>query len=232
MLKPVVVATAALAIAGSSIVYAQQRFGGPRLRWRSALRARTSAERRRYGGVHRRPYCRAQGRSRTDARPGEELAGVRAGLARHGATAHRSACRPVKRGSNQPQTRRRPRRSIGWRGGPTTWPRPSAALKQIADAGTPLYQSLTDAQKDAFHDAGAHVAAASSHHARNEGRAAGARWRSTAGAKARVAVALAENDGGQDRWGTTHGRHRLPDAARRQRDQGCAALSLGIAGAR
>ena len=30
MLKPVIVATAVLAIAGSSLVYAQQRYDGPR----------------------------------------------------------------------------------------------------------------------------------------------------------------------------------------------------------
>ena len=42
------------------------------------------------------------------------------------------------------------RRSIGCRAAPTIWPRRSAALKKVAEAGAPLYQSLDDAQKGRF----------------------------------------------------------------------------------
>ena len=67
MLKPVIAATAALAIAGSSLVYAQQRFdghgrfgnGGPR----AEHRHRPSADD--IAALHRCAYCRAESRSRT-----------------------------------------------------------------------------------------------------------------------------------------------------------------------
>ena len=122
MLKPVIVATAALAIAGSSIVYAQQHFDGP---GGSADGAPRFEHRHRpsvagYGGFYRRPDRRAQGRSRTYARPGEELAGVRAGAARHGphCASQRMQARQARRSAGA-DTRPRRRRSIGCRGGPT-----------------------------------------------------------------------------------------------------------------
>ena len=40
-------------------------------------------------------------------------------------------------------------RSTGWHTGPTAMAKRSAALKQIADAGAPLYQSLNDARRPA-----------------------------------------------------------------------------------
>ncbi len=152
MLKPLVVAAAALAIAGSSLVYAQQRFGGP-------------------GGdndggprFERRHMPSAEDMAAfTDAR----IAALKAGLTltpdqaknwpafeqalrdmaqlRIERMKAREAARQ-QRQDDQPQGS--PFDRLGRRA--DNLAKVSAVLKRIADTGTPLYQSLTDAQKARF----------------------------------------------------------------------------------
>jgi hypothetical protein len=163
MLKPVIAAAAMFAIAGSSFVYAQQRFGehhgfGPR------------AER------HHRPSA-ADMSAFTDAR----IAALKAGLeltpdqaknwpafeqalrdmaklrvdrmqARH---AHRGAANPQQGQSPQeaqtPQQGQAPRNPFSRLDRRAeALAKTSAALKKVAETGAPLYQSLTDEQKARF----------------------------------------------------------------------------------
>jgi zinc resistance-associated protein len=144
MLKPVIAATAVLAIAGSSFVYAQQRFGdqwGPR-------------------SEQRHPISPADMAAFTDAR----IAALKAGLEltpdqlknwpafeqalRDFAKlrADRIAARQQQAGNPQGQS---PFDRLQQRA--DNLAKVSAALKKIADAGAPLYQSLTDDQKARFH---------------------------------------------------------------------------------
>jgi zinc resistance-associated protein len=166
MLKPVVAATAVLAIAGSSIVYAQHRFGdhdgfghswGPR----AEQRHRPSAE---------------DMAAFTDAR----IAALKAGLeltpdqaknwppfeqalrdaaqlriqrmqARQAAMQQGESAQP-RQGQAAPQqgqTPANPFDRLGRRADALS--KASAALKKVADTGAPLYQGLTDAQKARFH---------------------------------------------------------------------------------
>ncbi len=121
MWKSVVVATAALAIAGSSIVYAQQRFGEDGYRG---------------GGGHRHHHLSAEDRAAyLDAR----IAALKAGLeltpdqAKNWPAFEQAlremaklrAERRAAREAREPDARRRMRRSTSWRSGPTTWPRPA-----------------------------------------------------------------------------------------------------------
>jgi len=142
MWKPVVVATAALAIAGSSIVYAQQHDSGGA----------------RFAHCHRQlsPEDRA---AFVDAR----IAALKAGLeltpdqAKNWPMFERAlrdmaqlrgelrAAREARRQNPTPTTslERIARRA-------DDMAKTSAALKRIADAGAPLYQSLNEAQKGRF----------------------------------------------------------------------------------
>jgi zinc resistance-associated protein len=152
MLKPVIAATAALAIAGTSLVYAQQRFrdhgpGGP-------------------GAEQRHRPSPADMAAFTDAR----IAALKAGLEltpdqaknwpafeqalrdaaqlRIQRMQEREARRQAQGQGTQSQTQMSPfdrmaRRADGMA-------KTSAALKKISDAGAPLYQSLTDEQKARF----------------------------------------------------------------------------------
>jgi hypothetical protein len=165
MLKPVIVATAVLAIAGSSIVYAQHRFGeqggfghswGPR------------------GEQQHRPSPEDMA-AFTDAR----IAALKAGLeltpdqaknwppfeqalreaaqlriqrmqARQAALQQGENTQP-QQGQAAPQQGQAPANPfdrLGRRADGLA--KASAALKKIADTGAPLYQSLTDAQKARF----------------------------------------------------------------------------------
>jgi len=148
MLKPLVVATAALAIAGSSIVYAQQRFGGsghgdgPRLEHRQRLSVEDMA-------------------AFTDAR----IAALNAGLkltadqaknwpAFEQALRDMAQLRLDLRQSQEAAGRQgeawaaTPFDRLGQKAGRLS--KLGAALTRIADAGAPLYASLTDAQKHRF----------------------------------------------------------------------------------
>jgi zinc resistance-associated protein len=146
MLKSVVVAAAALAIAGSSIVYAQQHFGGSRDA-RFEQRHRPSVE---------------DMAAFTDAR----IAALKAGLELTPDQAKNwPAFEQALRDMAQLRIERvkaREAREQQAEQAPTTSPfdwlgqradhmaKASAALKHIADTGAPLYQSLNDAQKARF----------------------------------------------------------------------------------
>lgn len=148
MWKPVVVATATLAIAGSSLVYAQQRFAGPGGYGDGA---------RHFEHHHMSPEDRA---AFVDAR----VAALKAGLeltpdqAKNWPAfeqalrdmaklrAERRAAREAAAGQDQSQIS--PFDRMGRRA--DAMAKASAALRHIADTGAPLYQSLTDAQKERF----------------------------------------------------------------------------------
>jgi hypothetical protein len=153
MLKPVIAATAVLAIAGSSIVYAQQRFGGP------GGFAGPRAE-------HRHHLSPADRAALTDAR----IAALKAGLEltpdqAKNWPAFEQALRDLaqlriarmqareareQQGQGQPdgQGQADPFSRLASRADQLA--KTSAALKKVADAGAPLYASLTDEQKARF----------------------------------------------------------------------------------
>jgi zinc resistance-associated protein len=152
MLKPVIAATAVLAIAGSSFVYAQQRNGGPGGFGNGGPRAE-----------HQHHRLSADDLSAfADAR----IAALKAGLeltpdqaknwpAFEGALRNmvqlrvqRMQARQAAGQQGQTQTPASPFDRMGHRADAMS--KMGAALKQIADTGAPLYQSLTDAQKTRF----------------------------------------------------------------------------------
>jgi zinc resistance-associated protein len=152
MFKPVIAATAVLAIAGSSLVYAQQRYGGY--------------------GEHGGPRTERGHRPSpadmaafTDAR----IAALKAGLEltadqAKNWPAFEQALRDVAQlRIERIQARQsREQTQTPQQGQPSASPfdrlarraddlaKTSAALKKLADAGAPLYQSLSDAQKERF----------------------------------------------------------------------------------
>ena len=150
MFKPMVVAAAALAIGGSSIVYAQQHLGGP-------------------GGYHdggpgfehRHRLSTADMAAFTDAR----IAALKAGLELTSDQAKNwPAFEQALRDMAQLRMERRKAREAAeqQQSPPPTTPferlakradnlsKTGAALKRIADTGAPLFQSLDDAQKHRF----------------------------------------------------------------------------------
>jgi hypothetical protein len=203
MWKPVVVATAALAIAGSSLVYAQQRFGGhdgggdggPRFEHR-----------------HHKKMSPEDRAAFTDAR----IAALKAGLEltpdqaknwppfeqalRDMATlrAQRIAAREARE-QNPSATPPAPFDRLAHRA--DNLAKTSAALKKIADAGSPLYQSLTDGQKERFKKLARLLRPHHHHHfARNEGGQGGGGWRNGPGGGGQGwgHRRFGENEGSQD----------------------------------
>jgi zinc resistance-associated protein len=152
MLKPVIVATAALAIAGSSIVYAQQQFGGSGGYGDAAVR------------VEHRHFPSAEDMAAfTDAR----IAALKAGLEltpdqAKNWPAFEQALRDMAQIRIQRVQARAAREQQGDQGQSTTSPfdrlsrradnlaKTGAALKRVAETGAPLYQSLSDSQKGRF----------------------------------------------------------------------------------
>jgi zinc resistance-associated protein len=154
MFKPVVVATAALAIVGSSIVYAQQRFGGPDGQGDPGRRFE-----------HRHHFSAEDMAAFADAR----IAALKAGLqltpdqaknwpAFEQALREMSQLRIERMQARQaaaaqqgqaPAAPGNPFDRLATRADRLS--KVGAALKHIADAGAPLFQSLTDAQKHRFH---------------------------------------------------------------------------------
>jgi zinc resistance-associated protein len=152
MLKPVtfksiIAATALLAIAGSTYVYAQQGFGGHRG----------------FGGdgprfEHRHRMSPADMAAFTDAR----IAALKAGLElTPDQTKNWPAFEQAVRDMAQLRMQRMQDRLTGDQQPPAapferlarradTMAKTSAALKKVADAGAPLYQSLNDDQKGRF----------------------------------------------------------------------------------
>ena len=149
MWKPLVVATATLAIAGSSLVYAQQRFGGPGGYGEGGQRFEHQH--------HMSPEDRA---AFVDAR----IAALKAGLeltpdqaknwpAFEQALRDMAQLRAERRAAReaaaqQDQSQVSPFDRLGRRA--DAMAKASTALRRIADTGAPLYQSLNDAQKARF----------------------------------------------------------------------------------
>lgn len=147
MIKPILASTALFAIAGSSLVYAQQGFGG---------RGNTGDGGPRF--EHRHRLSVADITAFTDAR----IAALKAGLE---LTPDQAKNWPqfeqALRDMAQLRVERIQARLSGQEQAPTTlfdrlqrradnMAKRSAALKKIADAGAPLYQSLNDDQKQRF----------------------------------------------------------------------------------
>ena len=157
MLKPVIAATALLAIASSGFVYAQQSSGGQGFGGRDGRGINADGQRAEF---RHRPSA-ADVAAFTDAR----IAAVKAGLeltpdqtknwppfeqaVRDMAQLRidRIKAREADQQQSQQQTMspfdRMSRRA-------DTMAKRSAALKKVADAGAPLYQSLDDTQKSRF----------------------------------------------------------------------------------
>ena len=172
MLKPVIAATAILAIAGSSLVYAQQRFGD-----------RDGYGQRGARFEHRHPVNPADVAAFTDAR----IAALKAGLeltpdqqknwpAFEQALRDMAQLRMQRIEARQARMQQRgaqpaaaPQEGAAPQQGATPQPaenqkspfdrlarradamaKNSAALRKVAETGAPLYQSLTDAQKERF----------------------------------------------------------------------------------
>jgi len=152
MLKPVIAATAILAIAGSSLVYAQQRSDGRGGFGNGGFRAE-----------HQHRHLSPDDVSAfADAR----IAALKAGLELTPDQAknwpafeaalrnmvqlrlQRMQARQAAQQQDQAQTPTSPFDRMGKRA--DAMGKTSAALKQISDTGTPLYQSLNDAQKARF----------------------------------------------------------------------------------
>jgi zinc resistance-associated protein len=150
--RPLVIGTAALAIAGSSIVFAQQRYFQPRGSGDFAPR------------FQQRYHLSAEDMAAfADAR----IAALRAGLELNADQAKNwpvfeQALRDLAQLRIE---RRQARENADHNGSATAAPttpfdrlerradqmaKTSAALKRVADAGAPLYQSLNDAQKNRF----------------------------------------------------------------------------------
>ena len=174
MLKPVIAATAILAIAGSSLVYAQQRFGdrdgfgqrGARFEQRhpvspadlaaftdariAALKAGlelTPDQQKNWPAFEQALRDMAQLRmQRIEARQARmQQGGAQQGAAPQGGAA------PQQGGTAQPAPtpgQKSPFDRLASRA--DAMAKTSAALKRVADTGAPLYQSLTDAQKERF----------------------------------------------------------------------------------
>jgi zinc resistance-associated protein len=148
MWKPVVVATAALAIAGSSIVYAQQHSGGPdRDGPRFEHRHRLSPEDR-AAFVDARIAALKAGLELTpdQAKNWPDFEKALRDMAQ--LRAERRAAREAAE-QNPDKAPHAPFDRLAQRA--DNMAKASAALKRIADAGKPLYTSLDDAQKARFH---------------------------------------------------------------------------------
>jgi hypothetical protein len=171
MLKPLIAATAVLAIAGSSIVYAQQGYGGHRGFGNDGPRAE-----------HRHRPSAEDMAAYTDAR----IAALKAGLEltsdqaknwpafeqalRDMATLRIQRMQARQAAAGQTQTPTTPFDRMSRRA--DTMTKVSAALKKIADTGAPLYMSLNDAQKGRFATLARHLRP---HHRHGQGTHGG--WR-------------------------------------------------------
>jgi hypothetical protein len=153
MLKPVIAATALLAIAGSSLVYAQQRYGdhdgfgngGPRAEHRHRL----SAEDRSAFADARIAALKAGLELTPDqAKNWPAFEGALRNMVQLRIQRMQARQAREQAGDQQTQTPTNPFDRLASRADNMT--KRSAALKQIADTGAPLYQSLNDAQKARF----------------------------------------------------------------------------------
>jgi LTXXQ motif family protein len=159
MLKPVIAAAALVAIAGSSFVYAQQGFGG-----RDGRSFNSDDQRTEFRHEFRHGLSSADVAAFTDAR----IAAMKAGLEltpdqAKSWPAFEQAVRDMaqlridrikareaqEQQQSQQQTQQlSPFDRLSRRA--DNMAKRSAALKKVAEAGAPLYQSLDDAQKNRF----------------------------------------------------------------------------------
>jgi zinc resistance-associated protein len=161
MLKPVIAATAVLAIAGSSLVYAQQRAGehngsghwGPRAEHRhrpsaadmaAFTDARIAALK---AGLELTPEQQTNWPAFEQALRGMAQLRIQRVEARE-ARQQQGATPQQGQSQNQNQNQNGPFDRLARRA--DNLAKRSAALKKLADAGGPLYQSLTDVQKARF----------------------------------------------------------------------------------
>src|SRR3954468_8594785 len=146
MWKAIVAGTAALAIGGTSLVYAQQRFGGPE----GLQRFRPSAEDMRAFGEARLAALKAGLMLNADQEKNwpafEQAARDLVKLRLDRMTAARAERRDDRGGG--PGAVTDPVQRLRERG--TTMADTGAALKKFADAMDPLYKSLDDGQKRRF----------------------------------------------------------------------------------
>jgi zinc resistance-associated protein len=157
MLKPVIAATTLLAIAGSGLVYAQQGFGDRGLGDRDGHGLYADGQRTEF----RRHLSAADVAAFTDAR----IAAMKAGLEltpdqAENWPAFEQAVRDMAQlridrikareaqDQQQSQQQMSPFDRMSRRA--DNMAKTSAALKKVAEAGAPLYQSLDDAQKGRF----------------------------------------------------------------------------------
>lgn len=157
MLKPAIVATAMVILAGSSIVLAQQNFGA----------GNASPDLRGQRGEHRYRPSAADMAAFTDARIAALRAGLQltpdqaknwppleqalrdvAQLRMQNMQARETQRQEEEQSPQQGQAPANPFAQLGQRA--DNLAKMGAALKKVSDAGTPLYQSLTDAQKQRF----------------------------------------------------------------------------------
>jgi LTXXQ motif family protein len=163
MLKPVIAAAALVAIAGSSFVYAQQGFGG-----RDGRSFNSDDQRTEFRHEFRHGLSSADVAAFTDAR----IAAMKAGLeltpdqakswpafeqaVRDMAQLRIDRIKAREAADQQLQSQQQPSQQqqmspfdrMARRA--DNMSKRSAALKKVADAGAPLYQSLDDAQKGRF----------------------------------------------------------------------------------
>jgi hypothetical protein len=147
MLRPVITATALVALAGSSLAFAQHNFGGG---------SRSSDDQPRFEQRHRLSVADAS--AFADAR----IAALKAGLQ---LTPDQTKNWPPFEQAVRDLVQLRIQRLQARQGGEQQQPgtpferlsqradnmaKASAALKKVADAGAPLYQSLNDDQKGRF----------------------------------------------------------------------------------
>ena len=162
MLKPVITATALVALAGASFAYAEHGFGGdhgfgdggPRAEQRHRMSvgdisafadARIAALK---AGLQLTPdQSKSWPPFEQAVRDLVQLRVQRAQARQAGEQQQQQAATPFERLSQRADN----------------MAKTGAALKKIADAGTPLYQSLNDDQKNRFDDARAHAATPSWH---------------------------------------------------------------------
>lgn len=159
MWKPILVGSAALAIAGSSLVYAQQRDHD--------------------GNRHRGSNFSQEDRAAfTDAR----IAGLKAGLRltpdqEKNWSAYENALRDISKTRAEQRTAMRERREsrsddpiARMRRQAEMMTNAGATLKRLADAQEPLYQSLDDSQKKRFRLLGHVLTGPRAHYAQMRGR--------------------------------------------------------------
>jgi zinc resistance-associated protein len=203
MWKSVVLATAAVVIAGSSIVVAQQRFGEPRDGARFEYRHRLSPEDR-AAFVDARIAALKAGLELTPDQAKNWPAFEQSLRDMAKLRAERIAAREARE-QNPSQTPVAPFDRLAQHA--DNMAKASAALKRIAETGLPLYTSLDDAQKARFRKLARVLRPHHHMHARLEERGQG--WRDGRNDDGDRSWEFRHRQFGEDDW--RGGPHRLSD---------------------